>query len=118
MLFGREFQANAKTFWKVRLCKTTPWTNHLHVFFYVEVVTYSVFMVILAMVLTSLDVVLDIMSATCAMAVMFILPGLFFLTGERLPQATYRWQMCACAFIVIGTAMAIVSAGDVVSKLS
>jgi len=87
-------------------------------FFYVEVVTYLVFMVILAMVLTSLDVVLDIMSATCAMAVMFILPGLFFLTGERLPQATYRWQVCACAFIVIGAAMAIVSAGDVVSKLS
>jgi amino acid permease len=84
-------------------------------FFLVEVVVFSAIMITLAMMLTSLDVVLDIMSATCAMAVMFFMPGLFFLKGQK--NITSGWRTLSYAFMVIGASMACVSMCDVVANL-
>jgi len=69
-------------------------------------------------VLKSLDVVLDIMSATCAMAVMFFIPALFLLKGMSHSAYATWWQLLAQAFIIVGGAVAVVSMSDVVRSLS
>jgi len=87
------------------------------IFFWVEIVAYSTLMVVLAFVLTSLDLVLDVMSATCAMATLFFMPGLFFLKGKNASQFSSGWQVVARVFIVTGAVVALVAANNVVQKL-
>eukprot|EP00747_Dinoflagellata_sp_TGD_P153668 gnl/TRDRNA2_/TRDRNA2_177417_c2_seq16.p1 gnl/TRDRNA2_/TRDRNA2_177417_c2~~gnl/TRDRNA2_/TRDRNA2_177417_c2_seq16.p1 ORF type:complete len:433 (+),score=58.39 gnl/TRDRNA2_/TRDRNA2_177417_c2_seq16:48-1301(+) len=82
-----------------------------------EVATYTMLMILLAMSITSLDVVLDLMSATCAMAVMFFVPGLFFLKRRSLSEVTLGWRLLALIFMVIGFCLAVVSMGDIVVKM-
>jgi amino acid permease len=82
--------------------------------FWSEVSVFSGIMIVLACMLTSLDVVLDIMSATCAMAVMFFIPGLFLIKGKM----SASWQVLAWSMIAVGASLAVVSTGDTIVKLS
>merc|ERR1719160_1857818 len=86
--------------------------------FWVEVLTYSVIMAGLAMLLNSLDIVLDIMSGTCAMAVIFFIPALFLLKGMKGSKYAQWWQALAQIFIVIGAILAVVSWSNVIQSLS
>eukprot|EP00746_Dinoflagellata_sp_MGD_P003554 gnl/MRDRNA2_/MRDRNA2_106896_c0_seq1.p1 gnl/MRDRNA2_/MRDRNA2_106896_c0~~gnl/MRDRNA2_/MRDRNA2_106896_c0_seq1.p1 ORF type:complete len:486 (+),score=75.53 gnl/MRDRNA2_/MRDRNA2_106896_c0_seq1:99-1556(+) len=79
-----------------------------------EVMMFSLLMVVLASWIRSLAVGLDIMSATCAMAVMFFMPGMFLLRGQGSESS--RWSALARAFIGIGTVLSVVSAAAVVKE--
>jgi hypothetical protein len=85
-----------------------------------SVLTFSVIMVMvgLGIMLNSLPIVLDVMSATCAMAVMFFIPALFLLTVMKNSEFYRRWEVLACVFIVFGASLAVVSLIDVVQSLS
>jgi amino acid permease len=85
--------------------------------FWVEVLTFSAIMVSLGMMLSSLAIVLDIMSATCAMAVMFFIPALFLFTVMKQSKFYRGWQGLACVFIAVGASVAVVSFSDVVQSL-
>jgi amino acid permease len=79
-----------------------------------EVLVFSLLMVVFASSIRSLAVGLDIMSATCAMAVMFFMPGLFLLKGQS--SECPRWSALARAFMGIGAVLSVVSAADVVKE--
>jgi amino acid permease len=81
--------------------------------FWVEVLTYSAIMAGLGMLLKSLAIVLDIMSATCAMAVMFFIPGLFLIKGMKESQSYGKWKALAYVFFCVGGSIAVVSLWDV-----
>lgn len=83
-------------------------------YWWMEVVVYSVLMVLIASCIRSLAVALDIMSATCAMAVMFFMPGLFLLKGQS--SECPRWSALARAFMGIGIVLTVVSTGAVVKE--
>jgi amino acid permease len=77
--------------------------------FWIEVLTFSSIMIGIGMMLKSLVVVLDIMSATCAMAVMFYIPGLFlFKCMNKSPYYT-AWKCLACVFFCVGACLTVVS---------
>lgn len=86
--------------------------------FWAEVMTYSFIMAGLGMVLKSLAIVLDIMSATCAMAVMFFIPGLFLIKGMKHSEYYRVWQVMGLVFIAVGGFVAVVSLKDVYESLS
>jgi amino acid permease len=90
---------------------TSEPTEPTRCFLMVEVVTFAVLMVVLAMHIRSLAVALDIMSAACAMPVMFWMPGLFFLLKGQ--SHSLGWRVLAYVFMAIGVVLAAVSIGDV-----
>jgi amino acid permease len=83
--------------------------------FWAEIFVYSCIMVGLGMVLNSLATVLDIMSATCAMAVMFFMPALFLFKGKSQFESK-GWQYLASAFMVVGASVAVVSTYAVIES--
>jgi amino acid permease len=101
---GKESEANETTF-----------SGSL---FWMEVLTYSAIMAVLGTMLNSLAIVLDIMSGTCAMTVMFFIPAMFLLTVMK-HSAFYRgWQVLAYIFFAVGVSIAVVSLIDVFESLS
>jgi amino acid permease len=86
--------------------------------FWAELLSYSAIMIGLGLVLTSLDIVLDIMSATCAMAVMFFIPALFVLKGMGQSKDALKWQTLAQVMIIVGAGVAVVSLSDVIKSLA
>jgi len=79
-----------------------------------ELLVFSLLMVLLASSIRSLAIGLDIMSATCAMAVMFFMPGLFLLSSQK--SQCPRWSALARGFIAIGAVLSVVSAAAVVKE--
>jgi len=86
--------------------------------FWGEVVTYSLIMVVLGMSLTSLAIVLDIMSATCAMAVMFFIPALFLFKCMGQSKNALWWKVLAQVMIINGAGVAVVSLTDVIRSMA
>jgi len=84
----------------------------------VEVLTFSFITVSLGMLLNDLSIVLDIMSATCAMAVMFFIPGLFLLKGMKQSEYYRQWKMLAYVFMAVGGSLALVSTRDVIHSFA
>lgn len=101
---GKQFSANETTF--------------SGTVFWVEVLTFSAITVSLGMMLNSLAIVLDIMSATCAMAVMFFIPGLFLLKGMKQSEFYRQWKVLAYVFIAVGGSLALVSTRDVIHSFA
>jgi amino acid permease len=83
-------------------------------FFWAEVFTYTTLMVVLALVIRNLAVALDIMAVTGASAVMFFIPGLFFLKGKSYSEFSFGWQAVARGFMVLGAILSVVSTYDTI----
>jgi len=82
--------------------------------FWVEVLTFSAIMVMLGTMLKSLVIVLDIMSATCAMAVMFYIPGLFLIKCMKNSKNYGAWKALAYVFFVVGACITAVSVHNII----
>jgi amino acid permease len=82
--------------------------------FWIEVLTFSSIMIGIGMMLKSLVVVLDIMSATCAMAVMFYIPGLFLFKCMKQSQYYGAWKCLACVFFIVGACLTVVSLHNII----
>lgn len=106
------------TLWQRYTGKESSDTTFSGSVFWMEVLTYSAIMTGLGLALTDLTIVLDIMSATCAMAVMFFIPGLFLIKGMKQSPNYCSWSVLAYVFIAVGGFVAVVSLHDVYLALS